>query len=171
MYPTRPEQRRRQEPNSGRPQRLSGKLNKVCEGEAPMRMEISVAEAVELINQIRKQPDSLFEMLRADVKSYVGQYLSVLMQTELSGFLGRAPYQRIEGRQNHRNGVNSNEKCTTFGKKKCTTHPVNTPCWGRVGGGSGGSIKNPPGPAARYGTRDQSAFGAMVFPIWCLRSR
>jgi putative transposase len=69
-----------------------------------MKMEITVAEAVELINQIRKQPDSLFEMIRADVKSCVGQYLSELMQTELSGFLGRAPYQRIEGRQNHRNG-------------------------------------------------------------------
>ena len=69
-----------------------------------MKMEITVAEAVELINQIRKQPDSLFEMIRADVKSCVGQYLSELMQTELSGFLGRVPYQRIEGRQNHRNG-------------------------------------------------------------------
>jgi len=44
-------------------------------GEAPMKLEVSVTEAVELINQIREQPESLFEMIRSDVKQTVGQYL------------------------------------------------------------------------------------------------
>jgi len=52
-------------------------------------MGISVAEAVELINEIRHQLESLFEIIRGDVKNTVGQYLSELMQTELTGFLGR----------------------------------------------------------------------------------
>ena len=33
-----------------------------------MKMEISVAEAMELINKIRQQPDSLFELIRGTVK-------------------------------------------------------------------------------------------------------
>lgn len=69
-----------------------------------MKMEISIAEAMELINEIRQQPDSLFEMVRANVKENVGQYLSELMETELSGFLGRDRYERVEGESNHRNG-------------------------------------------------------------------
>jgi putative transposase len=69
-----------------------------------MKMEITVAEAVELINQIHKQPDSLFEMIRETVKENVGQYLTELMDTEMSHFLGRARYQRIDGKHNHRNG-------------------------------------------------------------------
>ena len=69
-----------------------------------MKMEITVAEAVELINQIHKQPDSLFEMIRDTVKENVGQYLSELMETEMSNFLGRDRYQRIDGQHNHRNG-------------------------------------------------------------------
>jgi putative transposase len=69
-----------------------------------MKMEITVAEAVELINQIHKQPDSLFEMIRETVKENVGQYLTELMDTEMSHFLGRDRYQRVEGRHNHRNG-------------------------------------------------------------------
>jgi putative transposase len=69
-----------------------------------MKMEITVTEAVELINQIRQEPGSLFEMIRTAVKENVGQYLSELMQTELSHFLGRDRYQRTGGQNNHRNG-------------------------------------------------------------------
>lgn len=69
-----------------------------------MKMEITVAEVMELINEIRHQPDSLFEMVRANVKKSVGQYLSELMDTELTGFLGRDRYVRVEGESNHRNG-------------------------------------------------------------------
>ena len=69
-----------------------------------MKMEISVAEALEMINAIRKQPDDLFEMIRTDVKQSVGQFISDLMETELTDFLGRKRYERIEGKGNHRNG-------------------------------------------------------------------
>jgi putative transposase len=72
-------------------------------GEAPMKMEITVAEAMELINEIR-HPDGLFEMIRGKVKDTVGQYLSELMETELTGFLGRGRYVRVKGESNHRNG-------------------------------------------------------------------
>ena len=69
-----------------------------------MKMDISVAEVMELINEIRQKPDCLFEMIRADVKENVGQYLSGLMETELTGFLGRDRYERAAGESNHRNG-------------------------------------------------------------------
>jgi len=68
-----------------------------------MKMEITVAEAMELINEIR-HPDGLYEMIRGNVKETVGQYLSELMETELTGFLGRDPYVRVKGNSNHRNG-------------------------------------------------------------------
>jgi len=69
-----------------------------------MKMEITVTEALEMINEIRKKPDGLFEMIRTDVKESVGRYLSELMDEELTDFLGRKPYERIEGKRNHRNG-------------------------------------------------------------------
>ncbi|MBW2083095.1 MAG: hypothetical protein JRI39_08395 [Deltaproteobacteria bacterium] len=37
-----------------------------------MKVEVSLAEAVELINEIRQQPETLFEMIRDDVKQGVG---------------------------------------------------------------------------------------------------
>jgi putative transposase len=69
-----------------------------------MKMEITVAEAFQLINEIRKQPENLFEMIRADVKQSVSQYMSELMEVELTNFLGRERYQRVAGNSNHRNG-------------------------------------------------------------------
>jgi putative transposase len=83
--------------------RVSSKTSKM-KGKAPMKMEITVPEALEIIKQIRKQPDSLFEMIRSEIKESVGKYLTDLMDTELTGFLGRGRYQRIEGNDNHRNG-------------------------------------------------------------------
>ena len=50
---------------------------------------------MELINEIRQHPKDLFEMIRADVKESVGQYMSELMDTELTDFLGRRRYERI----------------------------------------------------------------------------
>ena len=69
-----------------------------------MKFEISVPEAIDLFKEIQKQPKQLFEMIRSDVKETVGQYLTSLMNTELTHFLGRDPYERIEGATNHRNG-------------------------------------------------------------------
>jgi len=73
-------------------------------GEAPMKMEATVPEVVELIKQIREQPQGLFEMIRANVRETVGEYLSGLMDVELTQFLGRQRYERVEGQTNHRNG-------------------------------------------------------------------
>jgi putative transposase len=73
-------------------------------GEAPMKMEITVPEVVDLINEIRHQPESLFAMIRANIKETVGQYLSTLMDVELTHFLGRERYERCEQESNHRNG-------------------------------------------------------------------
>jgi putative transposase len=69
-----------------------------------MKFEISVPEAINLFKEIQKQPKQLFEMIRSDVKETVGQYLTSLMNTELTHFLGRDPYERMEGATNHRNG-------------------------------------------------------------------
>ena len=69
-----------------------------------MKMEITIAEISELINEIRKQPESLFEMIRANVQETVGAYLSTLMGIELSEFLGRDRYERSLEDINHRNG-------------------------------------------------------------------
>lgn len=69
-----------------------------------MKMELTVAETVELINQLSKAPDDLFEMIRQNVKETVGQYLSGLMDAELTHFLGRRRYERKQLDGDHRNG-------------------------------------------------------------------
>lgn len=69
-----------------------------------MKLEVTVPEVVDLIKGISQQPESLFEMIRANVKETVGQYLSGLMYVELTHFLGRQRYERCEGETNHRNG-------------------------------------------------------------------
>jgi putative transposase len=69
-----------------------------------MKMDITVAEVVDLINEIHHKPNNLFEMIRANVQETVGDYLSSLMDVELTNFLGRDRYERCEGDTNHRNG-------------------------------------------------------------------
>jgi len=69
-----------------------------------MKMEITVAEVLDLINEIHEKPNNLFEMIRANVQETVGQYLTALMDAELTHFLGRDRYERCEGKTNHRNG-------------------------------------------------------------------
>ena len=69
-----------------------------------MKVEISVPEVIQIFNEIEKQPERLFEMIRVDVRENVGIYLSELMNIELSHFLGRAPYERKHDNRNHRNG-------------------------------------------------------------------
>jgi transposase-like protein len=67
-------------------------------------INMAVTEVREHINEIRKQPNDLFEMIRADVKKNVDQYMSELMDTEMTEFLGRKRYERIDGISNLRNG-------------------------------------------------------------------
>jgi putative transposase len=69
-----------------------------------MKMEITVAEARELFNELHQQPGNLFEMIRENVRETVADYLSSLMGAELTQFLGRDRYERSERNANHRNG-------------------------------------------------------------------
>jgi hypothetical protein len=71
-------------------------------GEAPMKVEITVPEAIEFFNGIQKQPEVIFDMIRDDIRNTVGQYLSSLMDMELTAFLGRERYMRQQGDANHR---------------------------------------------------------------------
>lgn len=69
-----------------------------------MKLEISVPEVVEIFKEIQEQPERLFEMIRVDIRESVGHYLTQIMNTELTHFLGRAPYERDQNDTNHRNG-------------------------------------------------------------------
>jgi len=59
---------------------------------------------VQVFKEIREQPERILEMVRADMPQAVGGYLSEIMRLELTRFLGRQPYERIEEASNHRNG-------------------------------------------------------------------
>jgi len=69
-----------------------------------MKMEITVAEVMEIINGIHEEQQNLFEMIRENVQETVGHYLSILMDKEMSHFLGRDRYVRCHENTNHRNG-------------------------------------------------------------------
>ncbi len=69
-----------------------------------MKMEVSVPEVLELIKEVQRSPEGLFEMMRMNLKESVGQYLSELMKIELDHFLGRKRYERCRRCSNHRNG-------------------------------------------------------------------
>jgi len=70
-----------------------------------MKVEINVPEVVSLFKEIQQQPEKLFEMIRVNIRETVGQYLSNLMDMELTHFLGRKRYERAEEEDpNHRNG-------------------------------------------------------------------
>jgi putative transposase len=69
-----------------------------------MKVEISVAEVIEVFKEIQEQPEKILQMVRADMPQVVGGYLSEIMRLELTRFLGRQPYERMEDESNHRNG-------------------------------------------------------------------
>ncbi len=69
-----------------------------------MKIKISVPEVVNLIKEIQKNPSRVFEMATMNVQKDVGEYLTNLMKAELTHFLGREEYERMEGKTNHRNG-------------------------------------------------------------------
>jgi putative transposase len=69
-----------------------------------MKIELSLSEVKDIFNMIEKQPGSIFEFLRVNIKDRVGEYLSELMKVELTHFLGRGSYERKDGEVNHRNG-------------------------------------------------------------------
>ena len=69
-----------------------------------MNIDISVPEVVELFKEIQKAPEKLFEMMRLDIQQIAGDYLSSLMESELSFHLNRGRYERCIDEVNHRNG-------------------------------------------------------------------
>jgi putative transposase len=73
-------------------------------GESAMKLEVSVAEIADIFKEIQQKPESLFEMIRLDMREVVGKYLTEMMKAELTHFLGREPYCRVAEAVNHRNG-------------------------------------------------------------------
>jgi putative transposase len=69
-----------------------------------VKIKISVPEVVELMKELQSNPTRIFEMIGMNVQKDVGEYLTNLMKAELTHFLGRAEYERINGGSNHRNG-------------------------------------------------------------------
>ena len=69
-----------------------------------MKLEISVPEVLSFFKEIREQPERIFEMIRSETKENVGEYLSKLIEIELTKFLGREYYEHGQGDVNHRNG-------------------------------------------------------------------
>lgn len=70
-----------------------------------MKLEVSVAEVIEVFKEIQEQPGKILEMVKTEVPKVIGDYLSEVMQVELTRFLGREPYERVDTQQpNHRNG-------------------------------------------------------------------
>ena len=69
-----------------------------------MKLEVSVPEIMEVINEVAKSQGGIFEMIRSDIREKVGSYLSKLMEVELTHYLGRGWYECGQGEVNHRNG-------------------------------------------------------------------
>jgi len=63
-----------------------------------------LSEVVEIFKEIQEQPEKLFDMIRVEIRENVGEYLSKLMDMELTHFLGRERYEHGQGEVNHRNG-------------------------------------------------------------------
>jgi putative transposase len=69
-----------------------------------MKISLSVTELKNVFKEIQRQPERIFEMMRAEMNQGIGEYLSDPMRSELTHFLGREPYERKGGETNHRNG-------------------------------------------------------------------
>lgn len=69
-----------------------------------MQLEVTVPEVFEVFKEICVAPEKLFEMMRLDLRGLAGEYLTALMEWELTIHLGRKRYERSRGETNHRNG-------------------------------------------------------------------
>ncbi len=69
-----------------------------------MKLEVNVPEVFEVFKEICAAPEKLFEMMRLNLKEISGNYLTALMEWELTIHLGRKRYERRQGEANHRNG-------------------------------------------------------------------
>jgi putative transposase len=69
-----------------------------------IEVSVNVPEVREFINDILQTPKKVFDLLRFDVRETAGNYLSYLMNAELTMFLGRGRYEREPRNGNYRNG-------------------------------------------------------------------
>lgn len=69
-----------------------------------MKLEVKVPEVFEVFKEICVAPEKLFDMMRLDLREIAGNYLTALMEWELTIHLGRKRYERRLGTVNHRNG-------------------------------------------------------------------
>ena len=69
-----------------------------------MELSLSVAEAVELIKEVKNVPAKILEYIGMNIQKEVGTFLSKLMDQELTHHMGRERYERKEGTTDHRNG-------------------------------------------------------------------
>jgi putative transposase len=69
-----------------------------------MKLEVNVPEIFGVFKEICLAPEKLFEMMRLDLQELAGNYLTALMEWELTLHLGRKRYERRRGTVNHRNG-------------------------------------------------------------------
>lgn len=69
-----------------------------------MKLEITVPEVLSIFKEIQQKPERIFEIIRSEVNESVGEYLTKLMQVELTAFLGREKYEHGKGDLNYRNG-------------------------------------------------------------------
>lgn len=70
-----------------------------------MNLEVNVPEVFEVFKEICAAPEKLFDMMRLDLREIAGNYLTALMEWELTIHLGRKRYERrLEAVKNHRNG-------------------------------------------------------------------
>ena len=70
-----------------------------------IEFSVNVAEVKEYIKGLVEAPGKYFSMIRYNVRESVGQYLSELMEAELTFYIGRERYERRGGVEvNYRNG-------------------------------------------------------------------
>jgi putative transposase len=69
-----------------------------------MKINLSVTEFLSVCKAIQLRPESVFKMIRREVRASIGRYLNEMMKVELAEHLDRKPYERKNGENNHRNG-------------------------------------------------------------------
>jgi len=70
-----------------------------------IELSVNVAEVKGYIKELIEAPGKYFSMIRYNVRESVGQYLSELMEAELTFYIGRERYERRGGGEvNYRNG-------------------------------------------------------------------
>jgi putative transposase len=70
-----------------------------------IELSVNVAEVKGYIKELIEAPGKYFSMIRYNVRESVGQYLSELMEAELTFYIGRERYERRGcGEVNYRNG-------------------------------------------------------------------